>query len=250
MKELAYYCYPCAPCGNYREYTAEELKDPKTLESVFDLCQIYEARITADGWYFLIGHYGFQQLYEIDKKSGWFDEDTFGEYVLRVCEEIRSEEEVRAKTEAETEMIELRSTPDAIRDLKAYAESKGMSPQALLWTAVDEYRHTRGELHTPFYIIQFHPDKGHFFSLNCAAEKQFGYRVMPGALPLSPDTAAAIRALYQDYEQFRNPDNPHGRPDVPPEQIQKLSARADALYEKMKAELGADYMIRKPGQWF
>ena len=250
MKELAYYCYSLAPGGNYREYTAEELQDPEKLEHVFDLCQIYEARITADGWYFLIGHYGLRQLYEIDKKSGWFDEDTFEEYVLRVCGEIRIEEELRAKNDAETEMIELRSTPEAIRDLKAYAESKGMSPQALLWTAVDEYRHTRGELHTPLYIIQFHPDEGLFFSMNCAAEEHFGYRVMPGALPLSPDTAAAIRTLYRDYEQFRNPENPYGRPDVPPEQKQKLSARADALYEKMKAELGADYQIRKPGHWF
>ena len=31
MKELAFYCYPGAPCGNYREYTAEELKDPEKL---------------------------------------------------------------------------------------------------------------------------------------------------------------------------------------------------------------------------
>ncbi len=69
MKELAFYCYPGAPCGKYREYTAEELKDPKKLESVFDLCRIYEALITADGWHFLIGHYGFRQLYEIDKKA-------------------------------------------------------------------------------------------------------------------------------------------------------------------------------------
>ncbi|MBR3446379.1 MAG: hypothetical protein IKH27_01060 [Oscillospiraceae bacterium] len=57
-------------------------------------------------------------------------------------------------------MIELRGTPEDIRDLKAYAESKGMSAQAL------------------------------------------------------------------------------------------LCKRADALYEKMQAELGADYQVRKPGHWF
>lgn len=250
MKELAFYCYPGAPCGNYREYTAEELKDPEKLEGVFDLCQIYEALITADGWHFLIGHYGFQQLYEIDKKSGWFDEDTFEEYVLRVCEEIRMMEEVRAKEDARTEMIELRGTPEAIRDLKAYAESKGMSPQALLWTAADEFRHTRGELHTPLFIIQFHPDEGLFFSLNCAAEERYGYRVMPNALPLSAETKAAVRRLYQDYEQYRSPEKPYGRPDVPPKQNAVLCRRADALYEKMTAELGADYQVRKPAHWF
>ena len=155
MKLLAYYCYSPAPCGNYREISAEELKDPKEVESLFNLCQIYEATITADGWHFLIGQYGFQRLYEIDKESGWFDEDTLEEYVLRVCEEIRMTEELRAKNEAETEMIELRRTPEAIHDLKAYAESKGMSPQMLIWTAVDEYRHTRGELHTPLYLLNF-----------------------------------------------------------------------------------------------
>ena len=250
MKELAFYCYPGAPCGNYREYTAEELKDPEKLESVFDLCQIYEALITADGWHFLIGHYGFRQLYEIDQKSGWFDEDTFEEYVLRVCEEIRTMEKVRTEEDARSEMIELRGTPEDIRDLKAYAESKRMSAQALLWTAVDEFRHTRGELHTPLYIIQFHPDEGLVISANCAAEERFGYRVMPGALPLTVETAAAIRILYRDYEQFREPGNPYGKPDVPPEQKAVLCRRADALYEKMQAELGADYQVRKPGHWF
>lgn len=100
------------------------------------------------------------------------DEDTFEEYVLRVCEEIRMMEEVRAKNEAGTELIELRSTPEA------------------------------------------------------------------------------IRTLYQDYERFRNPENPYGRPDVPPKQNAVLSRRAEALYEKMQAELGADYQVRKAAHWF
>ena len=69
-------------------------------------------------------------------------------------------EKVRTEEDARSEMIELRGTPEDIRDLKAYAESKGMSAQAL------------------------------------------------------------------------------------------LGKRADALYEKMQAELGADYQVRKPGHWF
>ena len=250
MKLLAYYCYSPAPCGNYREISAEELKDPKKVESLFNLCQIYEANITADGWHFLIGQYGFQRLYEIDKESGWFDEDTLEEYVLRVCEEIRMAEELRAKNEAETEMIELRRAPEAIHDLKAYAESKGMSPQMLIWTAVDEYRHTRGELHTPLYLLNFYPDKGEFCALNCAAEERIGYRIQPESLPLSPETRAEIRTLYRDYEQYRDPQNPYAKPTVPPEHRAAFNKRAEAIYEKISAELGQDFQITKFSQWF
>ena len=250
MKLLAYYCYSPAPCGNYREISAEELKDQKKVESLFNLCQIYEATITADGWHFLIGQYGFQRLYEIDKESGWFNEDTLEEYVLRVCEEIRMTEELRAKNEAETEMIELRRTPEAIHDLKAYAESKGMSPQMLIWTAVDEYRHTRGELHTPLYLLNFYPDKGEFYALNCAAEERIGYRIQPESLPLSPETRAAIRTLYQDYEQYRDPQNSYAKPNVPPEHRAAFNKRAEALYEKISAELGQDFQITKFSHWF
>ena len=250
MKLLAYYCYSPAPCGNYREISAEELKDQKKVESLFNLCQIYEATITADGWHFLIGQYGFQRLYEIDKESGWFNEDTLEEYVLRVCEEIRMTEELRATNEAETEMIELRRTPEAIHDLKAYAESKGMSPQMLIWTAVDEYRHTRGELHTPLYLLNFYPDKGEFYALNCAAEERIGYRIQPESLPLSPETRAAIRTLYQDYEQYRDPQNSYAKPNVPPEHRAAFNKRAEALYEKISAELGQDFQITKFSHWF
>ena len=46
------------------------------LERLFDYCQILEAYITKSGWLFLINHYGYEKLFEIDKRSRWFDEDT------------------------------------------------------------------------------------------------------------------------------------------------------------------------------
>lgn len=250
MKLLAYYCYSPAPCGNYREISAEELKDPKKVESLFNLCQIYEATITADGWHFLIAQHGFQRLYEIDKKSGWFDEDTLEEFVTDICGQIEDAEVLREKDKAEFETLELQFTPEMLRDLKAYAESKGMSPRALIRAAVDEYRHTRGELHTPLYLLNFYPDKGEFCALNCAAEERIGYRIQPESLPLSPETRTAIRTLYRDYEQYRDPQNPYTKPTVPPEQRAAFNKRAEALYEKISAELGQDFQITKFSQWF
>ncbi|MBQ9908066.1 MAG: hypothetical protein IJM46_14995 [Oscillospiraceae bacterium] len=254
MRELAFRYFPHSPCGNYREYTAEELKDPKKVETLFDLCQILEAYITAEGWHFLIAQHGFQNLYEIDKKSGWFDEDTLEEFVMRICGQIEDAEILREKDKAEYESFELQSTPEAIRDLKAYAESKGMSPQALIRTALAEYRHTRGELHTPLYLINFYPEKSEFFSLNCAAEERFGYRINPDALPLSPETQAEIRALYQDYKQkkerYRDPKDRYAPPDIPPEVTAFFNQRADALYKRITAELGPDYQITEAAQWF
>lgn len=250
MKLLAYYCYSPAPCGNYREISAEELKDPKKVEILFDFCQILKAYITAEGWHFLIAQHGFQKLYEIDRESGWFDEDTLEEFVMDICGQIEDAEALREKDKAEYETLELKFTPEGIRDLKAYAESKGMSPQMLIWAAVDEYRHTRGELHTPLYLLNFYPDKGEFYALNCAAEERIGYRIQPESLPLSPETRAAIRTLYRDYEQYRDPQNPYAKPTVPPEHRAAFNKRAEALYEKISAELGQDFQITKFSQWF
>ena len=70
---LAYYYYPFKGNQELREYTKEELMDPNKVEELFDYCQILEAYITKEGWEFLIRHYGYEKLYEIDKKSGWFD---------------------------------------------------------------------------------------------------------------------------------------------------------------------------------
>ena len=85
---LAYYHYPFVPNQDLREYTKEELTDPKIVEELFDYCQILEAYITKQGWAFLIEHYGYEKLYEIDKKSGWLDDDTLEEYIASVEYEI------------------------------------------------------------------------------------------------------------------------------------------------------------------
>ena len=54
------------------------------LERLFDYCQILEAYITKSGWLFLINHYGYEKLFEIDKRSRWFDEDTIESFIERV----------------------------------------------------------------------------------------------------------------------------------------------------------------------
>lgn len=89
---LAYYFYPFEEKQQYREYTEEELMNPKVVEEVFDYCQILEAYITKEGWSFLIDHYGYKKLYEIDKKSGWFDEDTLEEFTETVKQEMNHAE--------------------------------------------------------------------------------------------------------------------------------------------------------------
>ncbi len=58
------------------------------MEELFDYCQILEAYITKQGWAFLIEHYGYEKLYEIDKKSGWLGDDTLEEYIASVEYEI------------------------------------------------------------------------------------------------------------------------------------------------------------------
>ena len=81
---LAYYFYPFKENQELREYTREELMDPGRVEELFDYCQILEAYITRDGWDFLIHQYGYEKLYEIDQRSGWFEEDTLEGYMERV----------------------------------------------------------------------------------------------------------------------------------------------------------------------
>ena len=65
---LAYYHYPFVQNQDYREYTRDELIKPEIVEELFDYCQILEAYITKKGWAFLIEYYGYEKLYEIDKK--------------------------------------------------------------------------------------------------------------------------------------------------------------------------------------
>ena len=62
-------------------------------EELFDYCQILEAYISKKGWAFLIDYYGYEKLYEIDKKSGWFDDETLEKYIASVQYEIDISEE-------------------------------------------------------------------------------------------------------------------------------------------------------------
>lgn len=249
MKLLASFCAPYGT-GNFREYTAEELADPESLERIFDECQIYYTQITADGWHFLIAHYGFEKLYEIDKKSGWFDEDTLEEYIMRISAEICTMEKIRLDDPADTDTIELTGKKAEIDDIKAYAQSKGLSAQGLIRTALEEFRRTRGDLHTPRYLLGYCAYEGIFFSGSYAAEEKFGYRVAPEKLPLPPEITAAIRKLYQDYMALKSPERPYAYPSLTPQQYAVFNARAAAIYENSSAALGADYQIKKQDSWF
>ena len=76
-----------------KEYTKQDLMNPQKLEELFDYCQILEGYITRRGWEFLIKHYGYNGLFEIDKKSGWLCKRTDGsieEYIECVEYEIKS----------------------------------------------------------------------------------------------------------------------------------------------------------------
>ena len=90
---LAYYHYPFVQNQNYREYTKGDWMKPEVVEELFDYCQILEAYISKKGWAFLIDYYGYEKLYEIDKKSGWFDDETLEEYIASVQYEIDISEE-------------------------------------------------------------------------------------------------------------------------------------------------------------
>ena len=95
---LAYYHYPFVQNQDYREYTRDELIKPEIVEELFDYCQILEAYITKKGWAFLIEYYGYEKLYEIDKKSGWLDDETLEEYISSVQYEIDISEEESSAT--------------------------------------------------------------------------------------------------------------------------------------------------------
>ena len=89
---LAYYLYPFVQNRDVREYTKEDLLKPEKVEELFDYCQILEAYITKKGWQFLIERYGYDKLYEIDKRSGWLSdqstESNLEEYIERIKYEI------------------------------------------------------------------------------------------------------------------------------------------------------------------
>ncbi len=86
MKTLAFYIYPLP---NGTEYTSDDLTDRDNVLRLFDYCQILEAVIYRSGWDFLIKHYGYESLYDINKESDWLDCNSVGEFVR--CVEYQKE---------------------------------------------------------------------------------------------------------------------------------------------------------------
>ena len=87
---LAFYHYPFVQNQDFKEYTKEDLSKASKVEELFDYCQILEATITKSGWDHLIAQYGYEGLYGIDRKSGWFDVDSLEEFQQCIEAEIEN----------------------------------------------------------------------------------------------------------------------------------------------------------------
>ncbi len=53
--------------SNIEEYTENDLADPETIKIICNMYCAYIIHITKTGWNFMIEHYGYEGLYEIDK---------------------------------------------------------------------------------------------------------------------------------------------------------------------------------------
>lgn len=62
-------------------YYEKDLTDEKDVETLFDYCQILEGTIWEAGWQYLISKFGYDTLYEIDKRSGWFNSENIDEFI-------------------------------------------------------------------------------------------------------------------------------------------------------------------------
>ncbi len=82
---LAWYMYP-EPKG--KSYFAEDLNNPDTVMEVFDYRQLLLAIITKSGWSYLISHYGYEKLFEINNKSGWLDCESIAEFISEIDYEV------------------------------------------------------------------------------------------------------------------------------------------------------------------
>ena len=75
---LAFECFETKLGKNY---FVEDLKSDRQIEMLFDLTQILCAAITDIGWQHLFVEIGIKRVYQIDKKSGWFDTDIEKEWI-------------------------------------------------------------------------------------------------------------------------------------------------------------------------
>lgn len=82
---LAFYMYP-EPKGTY--YFKKDFFNPDRVIEIFDYCQLWLAIITKAGWDFLISHYGYERLFELNNESGWIDCLSIDEYKSEIEYEI------------------------------------------------------------------------------------------------------------------------------------------------------------------
>lgn len=61
-------------------YCENDLDSEEKVEKIFDYAQILEVSISKSGWKYLIHHYGFGKLFEINNRSGWFDCETIEDF--------------------------------------------------------------------------------------------------------------------------------------------------------------------------
>lgn len=87
---LAFRIYP-EPTG--AKYFQLDLSEIEKVEQIFDYCQILEAVIYNDGWDFLINYYGYETLFEINKKSGWLNSENIDEFKLDIESNIKNAQE-------------------------------------------------------------------------------------------------------------------------------------------------------------
>lgn len=78
MDTLALYIYPIS---HGTSYSSEDLSHKGKVLELFDYSQILEAVISKQGWDFLIAHYGYEQLFYINKESGWFDSSSIDGFI-------------------------------------------------------------------------------------------------------------------------------------------------------------------------
>lgn len=78
---LAWRKHPKPKGTNYSE--KDLIQKIKAIE-LFNYCQILEAAIFDKGWKFLFENYGLKGIIEIDRESGWLNEDDLGEWIASI----------------------------------------------------------------------------------------------------------------------------------------------------------------------
>lgn len=87
------YAFRMYPEPNGTNYYQNDLMTQEQVERLFDYCQILEAIIFDKGWLFLISYYGYEELFEINNKSGWFecsDLEDFKKYIESYQNDIKN----------------------------------------------------------------------------------------------------------------------------------------------------------------